>query len=137
RGRDRRCVARRRDGRERRRGDGRERRRGFWELSPGAAPPSYALLRLSARDDRSDDRHGKRRAAEVGVDRLLREEEEILHVLAAAGNALPAGQRSELDERREEELARALEQDLPARERHADVAEAGRLEPGPGLGDVG
>ena len=66
-------------------------------------------------------RERERAALEVVIDRLLREEEGVLHVVAAAGKPLPVRQRAQLDQRREQELARALEQDLPAFDLDADV----------------
>ena len=78
--------------------------------------PRRAFL-FSAGDGGADDRHREDAVLEVGVDRLLGEEEDILHLVAAAGESLPLRERPELDERREEELPRAPKQDLPARGR--------------------
>src|SRR5215831_18099695 len=77
---------------------------------------------------------------EVRVDRLLGEEEDVLHLVAAARETLPVGERAELDERREEELARALEQNLPAGGGDLDATEPGLLEPADdpvGVGQLG
>ena len=55
-----------------------------------AAPRSGRGDRLPALEAAADHRHGEDAAREVGVDRLLGEEEDVLHLVAAAGEPLPA-----------------------------------------------
>src|SRR5258706_7738439 len=76
-----------------------------WHLAIGR--PGIELL---ADDAAGLDRELERTALEVGVDRLLDVPEHVLHLLAVAGDLFPLGERTVLDHRREEELARALEQ---------------------------
>src|SRR6478609_1661991 len=87
------------------------------------------LSALLAPGDGADDGDRERAALEVGVNRFLGEEERVLHVVAAAREALPLRQRAQLDERREQELARRLEEDLPAFDLEADVDQARALQP--------
>src|SRR5262249_13696631 len=68
-------------------------------------------------------------AAEVGVDGLLHEPEDVLQLLALAGQALPDGQRPVLDDGREEELARRAKQQRERLDLDAGVVEADAGEP--------
>src|SRR5262249_40331893 len=88
---------------------------------PPSARASAALL---APGDGADDGGREGAALEVGVDGFLREEEGVLHVVAAAGQPLPVRQRAQLHQRREQKFARGLEQDLPAFDVDADVDQA-------------
>jgi hypothetical protein len=92
-------------------GQPRRRRRGEQDRPVVVGRHRQRRVELATDQAPGRDRHLERALTEVRVDRLLDVPEHVLQFLAGTGDGLPRRQRPELHHRREEELARALEQE--------------------------